>query len=140
MHGGSAGLQAPVATSAQKRESTSCSRSQLRQSPKMWVTVHLLYWHGSDCQDGFTFLNHGAFGATLKSCLESKRLWAEHIEKQPVRFLDRALLALVEVEILSLKMLQPAGSLLLRRAFPLAGLRYPKLEPGLGLIGTEAAS
>eukprot|EP00439_Symbiodinium_sp_Y106_P032636 s5183_g3.t3 len=42
-------------------------------------------------RDGFTFLNHGAFGATLKSSLESKRRWAEHIETQPVRFLDREL-------------------------------------------------
>ncbi|CAE7029039.1 unnamed protein product [Symbiodinium sp. CCMP2592] len=42
-------------------------------------------------EDGFTFLNHGAFGATLKSSLESKRRWAEHIETQPVRFLDREL-------------------------------------------------
>jgi hypothetical protein len=42
-------------------------------------------------QDGITFLNHGAFGATLKSCLDSKRQWAEYIEKQPVRFFDRYL-------------------------------------------------
>ncbi|CAJ1356161.1 unnamed protein product, partial [Effrenium voratum] len=35
-------------------------------------------------EDGFTFLNHGAFGATLRSCLESKRQWAEYIERQPV--------------------------------------------------------
>lgn len=40
-------------------------------------------------EDGITFLNHGAFGATLKSCLDSKRQWAEYIEKQPVRFFDR---------------------------------------------------
>ena len=40
-------------------------------------------------QDSVTFLNHGAFGATLKSSLESKRQWAEYIERQPVRFFDR---------------------------------------------------
>ena len=44
-------------------------------------------------EDGITFLNHGAFGATLKSCLDSKRQWAEYIERQPVRFFDRALVA-----------------------------------------------
>lgn len=42
-------------------------------------------------EDGFTFLNHGAFGATLRGCLDSKQRWAEHIEHQPVRFLDREL-------------------------------------------------
>jgi len=36
-------------------------------------------------------LNHGAFGGTLRGALESKRLWSEHIERQPVRFLDREL-------------------------------------------------
>jgi len=36
-------------------------------------------------------LNHGAFGATLKGALASKQLWAEHVECQPVRFLDREL-------------------------------------------------
>lgn len=42
-------------------------------------------------EEGFTFLNHGAFGATLRASLDSKRQWAEHIERQPVRFLDREL-------------------------------------------------
>jgi len=42
-------------------------------------------------EDGFTFLNHGAFGATLRGAAESKRRWTEHIEAQPVRFLDREL-------------------------------------------------
>lgn len=37
------------------------------------------------------FLNHGAFGGTLRLALESKRLWAEHVEDQPVRFMDREL-------------------------------------------------
>lgn len=46
-------------------------------------------------EDGFTFLNHGAFGAALRSAMESKHRWAEYIERQPVRFLDRELLPLV---------------------------------------------
>lgn len=41
--------------------------------------------------DDFTFLNHGAFGGTLRVALESKRQWAEYIEQQPVRFIDREL-------------------------------------------------
>lgn len=39
----------------------------------------------------YTFLNHGAFGATLRAALESKRLWLNYIESQPVRFIDREL-------------------------------------------------
>lgn len=41
--------------------------------------------------DSFTFLNHGAFGGTLRGCLTSKREWSEYMERQPVRFVDREL-------------------------------------------------
>lgn len=39
----------------------------------------------------WTFLNHGAFGATLKETFENKTKIEYYIEKQPVRFIDRIL-------------------------------------------------
>ena len=80
-----------MATSVQKRASTSASRTCRLHC----LNSHEITWSilAPRREDGFTFLNHGAFGATLKSSLESKRRWAEHIETQPVRFLDRASLA-----------------------------------------------
>merc|ERR1712004_415412 len=38
------------------------------------------------------FLNHGAFGATLKEAIAVMQKWQIHIEKQPVRFMDRELM------------------------------------------------
>lgn len=37
------------------------------------------------------FLNHGAFGATLKEALEYSQEWQRHAERQPLRFFDRVL-------------------------------------------------
>lgn len=37
----------------------------------------------------FTFLNHGAFGATMRSVLQEVRCWQEYCELQPLRFMDR---------------------------------------------------
>ncbi|CAE8687036.1 unnamed protein product, partial [Polarella glacialis] len=37
------------------------------------------------------FLNHGAFGGSLTVALQSKRHWADYVEQQPVRFVDREL-------------------------------------------------
>lgn len=39
-----------------------------------------------------TFLNHGAFGATLKDALEVAQQWQRYIERQPLRFFDREVL------------------------------------------------
>jgi len=36
--------------------------------------------------EGRALLDHGAFGATLRGCLESKRRWAEHAEAHPESF------------------------------------------------------
>jgi len=41
--------------------------------------------------ESWTFLNHGAFGATLKETFENKTKIEYYIEKQPVRFIDRIL-------------------------------------------------
>ncbi|XP_013405983.1 putative L-cysteine desulfhydrase 1 isoform X2 [Lingula anatina] len=42
-----------------------------------------------------TFLNHGAFGATLKDALLVAQKWQMYTEKQPLRFFDRELLPLL---------------------------------------------
>jgi hypothetical protein len=43
--------------------------------------------------NGFTFVNHGAFGATMRCVLQEVRCWQEHCEQQPLRFMDRYSLA-----------------------------------------------
>ena len=37
----------------------------------------------------FTFVNHGAFGATMRNVLQEVRCWQEYCELQPLRFMDR---------------------------------------------------
>ncbi|XP_067841148.1 uncharacterized protein [Heptranchias perlo] len=39
-----------------------------------------------------TFINHGAFGGTLKDALDVAQKWQVYIERQPLRFYDRELL------------------------------------------------
>eukprot|EP00002_Diphylleia_rotans_P023330 TRINITY_DN458_c0_g1_i1.p1 TRINITY_DN458_c0_g1~~TRINITY_DN458_c0_g1_i1.p1 ORF type:complete len:527 (+),score=79.31 TRINITY_DN458_c0_g1_i1:3479-5059(+) len=39
----------------------------------------------------FTFLNHGAFGASLKSALTLAERWRRYTEEQPLRMIDRQL-------------------------------------------------
>jgi isopenicillin-N epimerase len=39
--------------------------------------------------DEFTFVNHGAFGATMRCVLQEVRCWQEYCELQPLRFMDR---------------------------------------------------
>ncbi|XP_068698496.1 uncharacterized protein [Montipora foliosa] len=43
--------------------------------------------------DNWTFINHGAFGCVLRESLETAYKWQCYIERQPVRFIDRELLA-----------------------------------------------
>lgn len=43
----------------------------------------------------WTFINHGAFGATLKPVSEAEMLWHQYMESQPLRFIDRKLLPLL---------------------------------------------
>lgn len=42
-------------------------------------------------EDGLTYLNHGAFGATPRPVLAAAQAWRERIEGQPSRFLTREL-------------------------------------------------
>jgi len=46
-------------------------------------------------EENCCFLNHGAFGASLKLAINNARLWQEYVEKQPLRFFDRELLPLL---------------------------------------------
>ncbi|XP_072018992.1 uncharacterized protein [Amphiura filiformis] len=46
------------------------------------------YFLEEDC----TFLNHGAFGASLKEAVLVAQQWQAYIEKQPLRFFDREVL------------------------------------------------
>ena len=39
----------------------------------------------------YTFVNHGAFGACLRTCYEVSHAWQAHCEAQPLRFIDREL-------------------------------------------------
>ncbi|XP_072178811.1 uncharacterized protein [Diadema setosum] len=39
-----------------------------------------------------TFLNHGAFGATLRDALDVAQQWQRYVERQPLRFFDREVL------------------------------------------------
>eukprot|EP00297_Palpitomonas_bilix_P007749 CAMPEP_0113906594 /NCGR_PEP_ID=MMETSP0780_2-20120614/24874_1 /TAXON_ID=652834 /ORGANISM="Palpitomonas bilix" /LENGTH=483 /DNA_ID=CAMNT_0000901291 /DNA_START=104 /DNA_END=1555 /DNA_ORIENTATION=+ /assembly_acc=CAM_ASM_000599 len=39
----------------------------------------------------FAFLNHGAFGSPLRCLLDVANAWREHVEKQPLLFIDRQL-------------------------------------------------
>lgn len=43
----------------------------------------------------YTFLNHGAFGATLKPLQQEAELWRQLQESQPLKFFDRILLPLI---------------------------------------------
>lgn len=43
----------------------------------------------------FTFVNHGAFGATMRSVLQEVRCWQHQCELQPLRFMDRCDFGLV---------------------------------------------
>ncbi|CEL98111.1 unnamed protein product [Vitrella brassicaformis CCMP3155] len=40
-------------------------------------------------EEEFTFINHGAFGAVLRPVMAQATAWREHMEGQPVRFVDR---------------------------------------------------
>jgi len=39
----------------------------------------------------WTFVNHGAFGATCRVALQTAQAWQVHCERQPLRFIDREL-------------------------------------------------
>ena len=43
-------------------------------------------------RDNWTFLNHGAFGASLRCGYDRATQWREYTETQPLRFFDRSLL------------------------------------------------
>lgn len=43
----------------------------------------------------WTFINHGAFGGACKLAMKASQRWAEYAEKQPLRFIDRELFALM---------------------------------------------
>ncbi|XP_043543073.1 L-cysteine desulfhydrase-like isoform X2 [Chiloscyllium plagiosum] len=42
-------------------------------------------------EEATTFINHGAFGSTLKDALDVAQKWQVYIEQQPLRFYDREL-------------------------------------------------
>ncbi|XP_048452765.1 L-cysteine desulfhydrase-like [Rhincodon typus] len=42
-------------------------------------------------EEATTFINHGAFGCTLKDALDVAQKWQVYIEQQPLRFYDREL-------------------------------------------------
>ncbi|XP_065883600.1 uncharacterized protein [Dysidea avara] len=42
--------------------------------------------------DKITFLNHGAFGCTLRSAMDVAQKWREYCETEPVSFIDRELI------------------------------------------------
>ncbi|RUS72039.1 hypothetical protein EGW08_020203 [Elysia chlorotica] len=46
-------------------------------------------------EESCCFLNHGAFGASLKPALETARKWQLYTEEQPLRFYDRELMPLL---------------------------------------------
>ena len=67
----------------------------------------------------FTFLNHGAFGCSLSALTVIHHRWHEHLESQPLRFMDRELLPLLVLTIRSLAAFlhcEPAGLVLLQNA------------------------
>ena len=43
----------------------------------------------------FTFLNHGAFGVCMKPLLAIQQRWMNHMEEQPLRYMDREMLPLL---------------------------------------------
>ena len=43
----------------------------------------------------WTFVNHGAFGASCRAARRAARRWADHAELQPLRFIDRELFPLL---------------------------------------------
>ena len=43
-------------------------------------------------EDSCTFLNHGAFGASLKEGLDTVECFHRYIDQQPLRFFDREML------------------------------------------------
>lgn len=43
-------------------------------------------------EDGWTFVNHGAFGGSTRLAFEYAAWWREYSETQPLRYFDRALL------------------------------------------------
>lgn len=45
--------------------------------------------------DEFCFLNHGAFGVSLKPVVEYVNKWKEYAESQPLRFYDRKIMPLL---------------------------------------------
>ena len=50
----------------------------------------------------WNFLNHGAFGACTQYAFELSTEWRRHIEKQPLRFMDRELMPFLASSIKSL--------------------------------------
>jgi selenocysteine lyase/cysteine desulfurase len=42
-----------------------------------------------------TYLNHGAFGSTLKEAMEVVHKWQVHCDKQPLRFFDREMMPIL---------------------------------------------
>jgi len=47
----------------------------------------------------WTFINHGAFGASLTPLVQESNMWRSICEAQPVRFFDRILLPMIEYSI-----------------------------------------
>lgn len=49
--------------------------------------------------DDWTFINHGAFGATLSPLLHESNSWRFKCESQPLRFHDRYLLPMIALTV-----------------------------------------
>lgn len=63
---------------------------QVRQFKPASFGAAALPFFGLD--QSWCFINHGAFGACLKTVLEAVSATDQYLEKQPLRFIDRELL------------------------------------------------
>jgi selenocysteine lyase/cysteine desulfurase len=76
--------------------------------------------------EGYTFLNHGAFGGALQCLMQEAQAWRLHCEQQPLKFYDRQLFPLMAHS------LQSVASLLHCKAEDL--LPLPNVTSGINAI------
>ena len=64
-------------------------------TPQSTIVTLSYYFLTAFTDDEWTFINHGAFGATLSPLLEESNLLRLRCEAQPLRFYDRELLPMI---------------------------------------------
>jgi isopenicillin-N epimerase len=77
------------------RQATSDNILRIQDSTNNFQFGHQLAQKLYLIDPNFTFINHGAFGASTRIALQESNMWRDLCESQPLRYFDRILLPMV---------------------------------------------